>query len=90
MALVQKFGKPDLFITITCNPQWREIKENLEKWQLNRSEYRPDLIARVFNLKLKELKNDLMETHSGCGCSLHLRHRISKTRPSTRPLMYFS
>jgi hypothetical protein len=61
IALVRKFGKPDLFITMTCNPQWREITENLEKWQ--RSEYRPDLIARVFNLKLKELKRDLMERH---------------------------
>ena len=23
MALVQKFGRPDLFITMTCNTQWR-------------------------------------------------------------------
>ncbi len=61
MALVRKFGKPDLFITMTCNPQWREVKENLKGWQ--RSEYRPDLIARVFNLKLKELKKDLIERH---------------------------
>jgi hypothetical protein len=61
MALVRKYGKPDLFITMTCNPQWKEINENLKEWQ--RSEYRPDLIARVFNLKLKELKTDLMNRH---------------------------
>jgi hypothetical protein len=59
MALVRKFGKPDLFLTMTCNPQWREITENLKPWQ--RSEYRPDLIARVFNLKLKELMRDLLD-----------------------------
>ncbi|KAH0663998.1 hypothetical protein KY290_029894 [Solanum tuberosum] len=29
IALVQQFGKPDLFITITCNPSWPEIKEHL-------------------------------------------------------------
>ncbi|KAM0727891.1 hypothetical protein ACS0PU_005360 [Formica fusca] len=29
MAIVSKFGKPDLFITMTCNPKWREIEENL-------------------------------------------------------------
>ena len=29
MAIVRKFGKPDLFITVTCNPNWREIVENL-------------------------------------------------------------
>ncbi|KAJ9552743.1 hypothetical protein OSB04_016788 [Centaurea solstitialis] len=28
MALVQKFGKPDLFLTLTCNPNWPEIKKN--------------------------------------------------------------
>jgi hypothetical protein len=25
MALVRKFGKPDLFITMTCNPNWKDI-----------------------------------------------------------------
>jgi hypothetical protein len=61
MAIVRKFGKPDLFITITCNPKWREVTENLEAWQ--KSEFRPDLIARVFNLKLKELMIDIKERH---------------------------
>lgn len=26
MTLVQKFGKPDIFLTMTCNPNWPEIK----------------------------------------------------------------
>ena len=25
MAIVQYMGKPDMFITITCNPSWPEI-----------------------------------------------------------------
>jgi ATP-dependent DNA helicase PIF1 len=29
MAIVLKYGKPDLFVTMTCNPNWREIRENL-------------------------------------------------------------
>jgi len=29
MAIVNKFGKPNLFITMTCNPKWHEIEENL-------------------------------------------------------------
>ncbi|XP_065671642.1 uncharacterized protein LOC136089520 [Hydra vulgaris] len=29
MAIIKKYGKPDLFITFTCNPKWREITENL-------------------------------------------------------------
>jgi hypothetical protein len=59
MSIVRKNGKPGLFITITCNPEWPETKENLKPWQ--RSEYRPDLIARVFNLKLKELLKDIIK-----------------------------
>ncbi|XP_026459925.1 uncharacterized protein LOC113360655 [Papaver somniferum] len=33
MALVQKYGKPDLFITMTCNPNWEEIQRNLKPGQ---------------------------------------------------------
>ena len=29
MSIVRKFGKPDLFITSTCNPQWEEITSAL-------------------------------------------------------------
>ncbi|XP_021965954.1 uncharacterized protein LOC110861154 [Folsomia candida] len=61
MAMVRKYGKPDLFITMTCNPKWIEIVENLEPGQC--SENRPDLVARVFNIKLKELLDDLQEKH---------------------------
>ena len=29
MALVRKYGKPDIFLTMTCNPNWDEIKNEL-------------------------------------------------------------
>jgi hypothetical protein len=29
MAFVKKFEKPDLFITMTCNPNWPEIQHEL-------------------------------------------------------------
>jgi hypothetical protein len=29
MALVRKYGKPDIFLTMTCNPIWDEITQNL-------------------------------------------------------------
>ena len=57
MAMVNKFGKPDLFVTFTCNPKWMEISDNLSGHQ--RAEGRPDLVARVFQLKLKELLSDI-------------------------------
>jgi hypothetical protein len=61
MAIVRKYGKPDLFVTMTCNPKWKDITENLEPWQT--VENRPDLVSRVFYLKLKELLNDLCKKH---------------------------
>ncbi len=61
MALRRHFGKPDLFrvITITCNPNWREIKESLLPTQQPHD--RQDLCARVFHLKEKALMADLTD-----------------------------
>lgn len=59
MSIVRKFGKPDLFITFTCNPNWPEFKSALFNGQSPAD--RPDLTARVFHQKLKELLNDIVE-----------------------------
>ena len=53
MTYVRKYGAPDLFITMTCNPNWPEIHNNLLPGQKPKD--RPDLVARVFHLKLKKL-----------------------------------
>ncbi|PWW78427.1 hypothetical protein C7212DRAFT_144238, partial [Tuber magnatum] len=57
MAVVQFFKKPDLFITITCNPWWSEIESNLKPEQ--QATDRPGLVVRVFELKFQELIDDL-------------------------------
>ena len=59
MVLVQEFGLPDLFITFTCNGEWQEIQENLRENESSAD--RPDLVARVFEGKLKALLKDLTE-----------------------------
>ncbi|XP_027065887.1 uncharacterized protein [Coffea arabica] len=59
MTLVQKFGKPDIFLTMTCNPNWPEIKEHLLPTE--EAQNRPDLVVRVFRAKLEELKNELLK-----------------------------
>ena len=61
MAIVRKYGKPDFFITITCNPKWPEIVTNLQQGQS--VEFRPDLVARVFKLKLDALLDDIGKHH---------------------------
>src|SRR6201988_3801045 len=58
MAIVREFGKPDLFITVTCNPKWPEIISELLPNQ--KSANRPDLETRVFKLKLDAIINDLV------------------------------
>ena len=59
MALVWRFGKPDIFLTMTCNPNWDEIKHELYPGQTPRD--RPDLVVRVFRAKLQELKDKLLK-----------------------------
>ena len=59
MSCMRIHGKPDLFVTFTANPKWPEILCELETFQ--ESNDRPDLISRVFNLKLKALINDILK-----------------------------
>jgi hypothetical protein len=57
MALVAKFGRPDYFITVTANQSWAAVKANLRPGEMPYN--RPDLIARVFRMKLKELMREI-------------------------------
>jgi hypothetical protein len=59
MALVWRFGKPDIFLTMTCNPNWNEIKRELYPDQTQQD--CPDLVVRVFKAKLEELKDKLLK-----------------------------
>jgi hypothetical protein len=59
IACMRVHGKPDLFITFTANPNWPEITAELHAFQ--KSHDRPDLITRVFNLKLKCLLDDILK-----------------------------
>jgi hypothetical protein len=56
MAIVRHFRKLTFFITFMANPRWPEIDRELEGRQLMD---RPDLIARVFRLKVHKLLADL-------------------------------
>ncbi|XP_072158483.1 uncharacterized protein [Bemisia tabaci] len=61
MAMVRKEGKPDIFLTFTCNPNWPEIKNELKNGEKPCD--RPDIVSRVFRCKLDELKNDIFKKH---------------------------
>ena len=57
MAIVGKYGKPDFFLTFTCNPKWPEKTENLPSG-INACD-RPDLVSSVFKAKLNALLDDI-------------------------------
>jgi len=57
MVLVCHFGKPSLFIMFTANPKWTEIQDELLPGQTAIDP--PDLVARVFKVKLHDLLNQI-------------------------------
>ncbi|UYV83862.1 hypothetical protein LAZ67_X000459, partial [Cordylochernes scorpioides] len=61
MTYVRTYGRPDLFLTFTCNPAWAEIKNLLLPGQ--QSSHRHDLTARVFKQKLKCFIDLIVKNH---------------------------
>ena len=60
IAISKHFGFPDLFITFTCNSKWPEITRYLLQRNLN-AEDKPEIISRVFKMKLDSLMTDLTD-----------------------------
>ncbi|XP_058202827.1 uncharacterized protein LOC131317285 [Rhododendron vialii] len=59
MTLVERYGKPDLFLTMTCNPNWQEIKNEMKPHE--EAQNRPDLLSRVFRSKLEHLQREIVK-----------------------------
>src|SRR5271154_5820754 len=71
MAICRTFRKPDIFLTMTANPKWPEIQDQLlweapdhnNRRRRQQASDRPDIVARVFEQKknalLKEIKDGL-------------------------------
>uniref|UniRef100_A0A453BY95 Helitron helicase-like domain-containing protein n=1 Tax=Aegilops tauschii subsp. strangulata TaxID=200361 RepID=A0A453BY95_AEGTS len=61
-AICSWAGYPDLFITFTCNAKWPEIQYMLDEAGGDQKPAdRPDILDRVFMIKLKELTRDIKE-----------------------------
>ncbi|XP_073307171.1 uncharacterized protein [Primulina huaijiensis] len=59
IALVQRYGKPDIFLTMTSNPNWPEIKALC--LPSDEIQNRPDLISSIFHAKLQVLRDELFK-----------------------------
>ena len=58
MAICAEYGKPDLFLTFTCNTSWPEIQRELKPGE--KAQNQPVLVARVFYLYVKQLMKDIL------------------------------
>ena len=57
ICLVSEFGRPTLFITFTCNPNWPEIKEMLFEGETAYD--RADITTKVFHEKLDRFLHNM-------------------------------
>ncbi|KAF1862370.1 hypothetical protein Lal_00026901 [Lupinus albus] len=62
MAIVLNDGKPDIFLTMTCNPSWPEITSELYEFQT--AQDRPDLNT-IFRSKFEQLRKMSLIKESG-------------------------
>jgi hypothetical protein len=59
IAINNEFGNPDLFITFTCNPEHPDIIKCLREGESTND--RPDIVARVFRLQLKQFMKEMIQ-----------------------------
>nr|GEV51194.1 hypothetical protein [Tanacetum cinerariifolium] len=60
MALCRWYCCPNLFITITCNPNWHEIARYMREHNLTSTDH-PNVLLRVFKMKLDHLMKVVKE-----------------------------
>ncbi|KAL5165149.1 hypothetical protein HKD37_18G050322 [Glycine soja] len=70
ITICSHVGFPNLFITLTYNPNWPEIHKLLNPLNLKATN-RPDIISRVFKLKYEQILMDLTKNQM-LGKLLHL------------------
>jgi hypothetical protein len=70
ISMFRKYGDPDLFITMTCNPNWPEFKEYREMMEASGIKYSrtdPSVMYRVFELKVRKLMEVLLDNSEQLG-----------------------
>jgi hypothetical protein len=70
LSITAALGRPSVFITITCNPHWPEIVEQLSPNETPND--RPDIIARVFNQKFNLILEELTKKGILGECTAHM------------------
>ncbi|XP_052625048.1 uncharacterized protein LOC111889939 [Lactuca sativa] len=61
LAICKVHGKPQYFITFTCNVKWPEYRRYMDAIGQRDIQNRPDIIARIFKIKVHVFINFLKE-----------------------------
>ncbi|XP_074359741.1 uncharacterized protein LOC141699820 [Apium graveolens] len=61
LAVCRYIGHPDIFLTMTCNSLWDEIQKMMEYVPGCIAPNCPDIVSRVFRLKLDQLMVDIKD-----------------------------
>ncbi|XP_074373780.1 uncharacterized protein LOC141714143 [Apium graveolens] len=64
LAVCRHVGHPDIFLTMTCNSMWDEIQQMMKFVPGCKAPNCPDIISRVFKLKLDQLTTDIEKKNS--------------------------
>ena len=93
MAMVTEFGKPDFFVTYTCNPSHPDIVSNLgnnptdTRADLTASD-RPDVVVAAFKLHLDALKKDLKSVFGKQLANIHVIEYQKRGLPHAHILIW--
>ena len=88
MAICRAFRKPDIFLTMTSNPNWVEVQEAVLKeptvnGQIQKAVDRPDIVVRVFEEKKKSTAERNQRWIIWQDSSYGTYNRISEKRPTS-------
>ncbi|XP_050908432.1 uncharacterized protein LOC127122068 [Lathyrus oleraceus] len=83
MAIVLNGSKPDIFLTITCNPSWSEITS--EPFPFQTPQDHPDLLTRIFCSRFEKLKDDVINKGvlGKVKSYMYLKQFLDETRQGT-------
>lgn len=63
LAVCRYIGHPDIFLTMTTNPLWDEVIQMMKLLPHCSPQNSPDVMARVFKLKLEQLIDDIKKNN---------------------------
>lgn len=90
MTYVRNYGRPDIFITFTCSPQWSEVTAELVPGQAPQDHH--DILARVFHQRAIKFMGLITEGYifGHCSCYMYSMAWQNKSLPHIHILVWLT